>query len=108
MRGLVAWPTCIEWLAMTWKPDRTHRPPPPAPAGIDCVAEGIIAIRQMHGLANGSSDLFVVVGCRPVDESQVVVAQEAELVGAKWMPLEEYRNIEFMRRRALYAKLVDR
>lgn len=93
---------------MTWKPDRTHRPPPPAPAGIDCVAEGIIAIRQMHGLANGSSDLFVVVGCRPVDESQVVVAQEAELVGAKWMPLEEYRNIEFMRRRALYAKLVDR
>lgn len=65
-------------------------------------------MRQMHGIAQGKSDLFFVIGCRPVDEEQPITACPSELEAAKWMPLEEYASIEFMRSRPLYARLIDR
>lgn len=75
--------------------------------GIDCVPEGVIAIRQMHGATAGKSDLFFVVGCR-VSGGEEIAVQQSELEDAKWMPLDEYAAIGFMRSRPLYAKIVDR
>ncbi len=33
--------------------------------------------------------------------------QEAELVGAKWMPLDEFQSNPFSATRPLYSKLID-
>ena len=45
--------------------------------------------------------------CRPVDDTQQLVAQATEVDGVKWMPLEEYASNPFSATKPLYNKLVQ-
>ena len=45
--------------------------------------------------------------CRPVDDTQKLVAQATEVEGVKWMPLEEYASNPFSATKPLYNKLVQ-
>ena len=64
-------------------------------------------------LAYNSSELLRIlqyaslVLCRPVDDTQKLVAQAAEVDGVKWMPLEEYASNPFSATKPLYNKLVQ-
>ena len=45
---------------------------------------------------------------RPEPGQAQVTPQEAELVAAKWMPLQEFGALEFLRQRPLHAMILDR
>ena len=47
------------------------QPCPVACQGITARVESVLALRQAHGFAFGKSDLFVVLGMRPVPDVQV-------------------------------------
>ena len=45
--------------------------------------------------------------CRPVDDTQKLVAQATEVDDVKWMPLEDYASKPFSATKALYNNLVQ-
>ena len=47
-------------------------------------------------------------GARPDPGQAHVVPQEAELVAARWMPLQEYATLQFLRQRPLHSMVLDR
>ena len=46
------------------------------------------------------------MGCRPVDDTQKLVAQATEVDDVKWMPLEDYASKPFSTK-ALYNNLMQ-
>eukprot|EP01025_Chloroclados_australasicus_P048243 TRINITY_DN5459_c0_g1_i1.p1 TRINITY_DN5459_c0_g1~~TRINITY_DN5459_c0_g1_i1.p1 ORF type:complete len:381 (-),score=34.15 TRINITY_DN5459_c0_g1_i1:605-1747(-) len=75
--------------------------------GIDANFECVISIRQAHGVAMGKSDLFFVCGMRVNSEGLQLKPEEHEIVAVKWMPLEEYAQMDFLRKRPLMAKILQ-
>lgn len=73
--------------------------------GIQARFHSILSFRQTHGLVHGRSDLYFVCRLDSIeqtdDDGNVVipqpVAQECEIASAKWVPLEEYRDMVFGR-----------
>ncbi|KAG2445484.1 hypothetical protein HXX76_000100 [Chlamydomonas incerta] len=76
--------------------------------GITARVESVLALRQAHGFAFGKSDLFVVLGMRPVPDVQVPVPCQSELEDARWVPLHEYTSQPFFASMPLYGKLLQR
>ncbi|PNW79813.1 hypothetical protein CHLRE_08g367800v5 [Chlamydomonas reinhardtii] len=76
--------------------------------GITARVESVLALRQAHGFAFGKSDLFVVLGMRPVPDVQVPVPCPSELEDARWVPLHEYTDQQFFAGMPLYSKLLQR
>ncbi|KAG2431927.1 hypothetical protein HYH02_013146 [Chlamydomonas schloesseri] len=76
--------------------------------GITARVESVLALRQAHGFAFGKSDLFVVLGMRPVPDVQVPVPCQSELEDARWVPLAEYTRQPFFAGMPLYSKLLQR
>lgn len=45
---------------------------------------------------------------RPELGQREVVPQESELAAAKWMPLQEYADLQFLQQRPLHSAVLDR
>ncbi|GIL79367.1 hypothetical protein Vretifemale_8734 [Volvox reticuliferus] len=76
--------------------------------GISARVEAMLAVRQAHGFAFGKSDMFVVLGMRPIPDEQQPIPQESELVDARWVPIREYTEQEFFSGMPLYSKMLER
>ena len=48
-----------------------------------------------------------LLGCRPVDDTQSLIAQASEVDGVKWMPLEDFASNPFSATKPLYNKLIQ-
>lgn len=75
--------------------------------GIHAAPHRVLAMRQAHGFTFSKSDLFFVVALRPEPGQGNPVPQEDEIEEAKWMPLEEYANLDFLRSRTLLRKMTE-
>eukprot|EP01023_Acetabularia_acetabulum_P050042 TRINITY_DN5379_c1_g1_i11.p1 TRINITY_DN5379_c1_g1~~TRINITY_DN5379_c1_g1_i11.p1 ORF type:complete len:280 (-),score=44.36 TRINITY_DN5379_c1_g1_i11:844-1683(-) len=75
--------------------------------GVDAEFECVISIRQAHGVAMGKSDLFFVCGMRVYESTHQLHPEEQEIVAVKWMPLEEYKQMDFLTQRPLMAKILE-
>eukprot|EP01026_Neomeris_dumetosa_P080024 TRINITY_DN88043_c0_g1_i7.p1 TRINITY_DN88043_c0_g1~~TRINITY_DN88043_c0_g1_i7.p1 ORF type:complete len:350 (+),score=39.62 TRINITY_DN88043_c0_g1_i7:4-1053(+) len=73
--------------------------------GINAEFQGVVSIRQAHGIAMGNSDLFFV--CAMKAQRQELIPEEQEIVAAKWMPLNEYRQMDFLKDQPLHAKILE-
>ncbi|KAL4858595.1 Nudix hydrolase 2 [Chlorella vulgaris] len=89
--------------------------------GIRARFDAVLAMRQAHGFAFGKSDMFFVVAlkllpgpqaralkflpCCRLSPMQELVMQEDELVGVRWMPLQEYLDVPFMASRPLFQQI---
>ncbi|GAB4824032.1 hypothetical protein N2152v2_011078 [Parachlorella kessleri] len=76
--------------------------------GVRARFDSVLAMRQAHGFAFGKSDFFFVVALRPQPGQQELTVQEDELVGAQWMPLEEYVDMPFTQSRPLLRKIAEK
>lgn len=73
--------------------------------GIRARFDAVLAMRQAHGFAFGKSDMFFVVALKLLAGPQELVMQEDELVGVRWMPLQEYLDVPFMASRPLFQQI---
>jgi len=74
--------------------------------GIEADFEALLTVRQSHGVAFGKSDLFFVCALRAKGGAKPRPC-EVEISAARWAPLSEFLNSEFMRGRPLYSKILD-
>jgi 8-oxo-dGTP pyrophosphatase MutT (NUDIX family) len=61
--------------------------------GVNADFEGVIGVRQAHGISFGKDDLFFlcVLRLKPgADASPVLTPQEGEIAAAAWMPLDQF------------------
>lgn len=58
--------------------------------GIDTKFHSIVAFRHTHKMMFGNSDIYVITNLIPL--SNDIVQCERELVGCRWMDIEEYLN----------------
>ncbi|PSC72444.1 Nudix hydrolase 8 [Micractinium conductrix] len=73
--------------------------------GVRARFDAVLAMRQAHGFAWGKSDMFFVVALKLEPGPQVLQMQEDELVGVRWMPLEEYFAEPFTAARPLFKQI---
>ena len=62
---------------------------------------------RLEGCADAAV-LRGLLGTRPEPGQGEPTPQEDELVGAKWMPLEDYATVPFTASRPLFAKIVGK
>ncbi|EFN58169.1 hypothetical protein CHLNCDRAFT_11561, partial [Chlorella variabilis] len=75
--------------------------------GIRARFDAVLAMRQAHGFAFGKSDMFFVVALKMEagPQARELCMQEDELVGVRWMGLEEYLAVPFTAARPLFQKI---
>lgn len=76
--------------------------------GIPTEFQAVIAIRQAHNFHFGNSDMFFLCMMEVKSKGLQPTFQESELVGAKWMPLNEFMGQEFISQRETMRTMLER
>jgi ADP-ribose pyrophosphatase YjhB (NUDIX family) len=64
--------------------------------GVRATFDSILSFRHTHGMAHGRSDIFFVCRLIPIEEDDQIpipIPQACEIAEAKWLSLEEYRDM---------------
>ncbi|KAG0569613.1 hypothetical protein M758_6G099000 [Ceratodon purpureus] len=73
--------------------------------GIDTEFVQVVGFRQAHKVAFEKSDIFFLCVLRPLTSG--ITVQDTELTAAKWMPLAEFREQDYLKQRKMLKKMLD-